>query len=248
MTERDTDAKAHPLVAAQLGRAGAPRILVVDDEPQLVRVLRPALSAGGYEMLEATTGREALKAIAAQAPDAVLLDLGLPDMDGKEALAQARAFSQIPIVVLSARDREAEKIAALDAGADDYVEKPFSIGELLARLRAALRHGARDAAAAVEVESAGLRVDLANRRVTKNGVAVKLTPKEYDLLATLARHPEKLLTHRQILTAVWGPAHLEDTQYLRVFIGQLRAKIEDDPSAPRIIVTDPGVGYRFVKT
>jgi two-component system KDP operon response regulator KdpE len=227
--------------------AGAPRILIVDDEPQLLRVLKPALSAGGYEVVEASSGRAALKAIAALAPDAVLLDLGLPDMDGKEVLAQARAFSQIPILILSARDREQEKIAALDAGADDYVEKPFSIGELLARLRAALRHGARDASPAAEVESLGLRVDLANRSVTKTGAPVRLTPKEYDLLATLARHPGKLLTHRQILTAVWGPAHGEDTQYLRVFVGQLRAKIEDDPAAPRIIVTDPGVGYRFVK-
>ncbi|WP_161912370.1 response regulator transcription factor [Methylosinus sp. C49] len=224
-----------------------PRILIVDDEPQMLRVLRPALVASGYETLEAATGREALKAIAASAPDAVLLDLGLPDMDGKEALRQARAFSQVPILILSARDREAEKIAALDAGADDYVEKPFSIGELLARLRAALRHGAKTVAEAAEIESGGLRIDLARRRVTKNGVAVKLTPKEYELLATLARHADRLLTHRQILTAVWGPAHGEDTQYLRVFIGQLRAKIEDDASAPAILLTELGVGYRFVK-
>jgi len=240
MAETERDAQGGPIL-------GAPRILVVDDEPQMLRVLRPALAAAGYEALFASTGREALRAIAASAPDAVLLDLGLPDMDGKEVLAQARSFSRTPIIILSARDREAEKIAALDAGADDYVEKPFSIGELLARLRAALRHGARDAGAAGEVESLGLRVDLAHRGVTKNGLAVKLTPKEYELLATLARHPGKLLTHRQILTAVWGPAHREDTQYLRVFVKQLRAKIEDDPSAPQLIVTDPGVGYRFVK-
>lgn len=240
MAETERDAQGRPIL-------GAPRILVVDDEPQMLRVLRPALAAAGYEALFASTGREALRAIAASAPDAVLLDLGLPDMDGKEVLAQARSFSRTPIIILSARDREAEKIAALDAGADDYVEKPFSIGELLARLRAALRHGARDSGAAGEVESLGLRVDLAHRGVTKNGLAVKLTPKEYELLATLARHPGKLLTHRQILTAVWGPAHREDTQYLRVFVKQLRAKIEDDPSAPQLIVTDPGVGYRFVK-
>ncbi|ATQ67557.1 MULTISPECIES: response regulator transcription factor [Methylosinus] len=228
--------------------ANAPRVLIVDDEPQLLRVLKPALAAGGYRTIEAASGREALRAIAALSPDAVLLDLGLPDMDGKEVLAQARAFSQVPILIVSARDREQEKIEALDAGADDYVEKPFSIGELLARLRAALRHGARDAGpAAAEVESLGLRIDLANRAVTRDGAPVKLTPKEYDLLATLARHPGKLLTHKQILTAVWGPAHGGDTQYLRVFIGQLRAKIEEDPSAPRLIVTDPGVGYRFVK-
>lgn len=224
-----------------------PRILVVDDEPQMLRVLRPALAASGYETLEAATGREALKAIAAYAPDAVLLDLGLPDMDGKEALGRARAFSQVPIIILSARDREAEKIAALDAGADDYVEKPFSIGELLARLRAALRHGARTATEASEIESGGLRIDFVRRLVTKNGAAVKLTPKEYKLLETLARHADRLLTHRQILTAVWGPAHGEDTQYLRVFVGQLRAKIEDDPAAPAIILTEPGVGYRFMR-
>lgn len=224
-----------------------PRILVVDDEPQMLRVLRPALAASGYETLEAATGREALKAIAAYAPDAVLLDLGLPDMDGKEALGRARAFSQVPIIILSARDREAEKIAALDAGADDYVEKPFSIGELLARLRAALRHGARTATEASEIESGGLRIDFVRRLVTKNGAAVKLTPKEYKLLETLARHADRLLTHRQLLTAVWGPAHGEDTQYLRVFVGQLRAKIEDDPAAPAIILTEPGVGYRFMR-
>lgn len=224
-----------------------PRILIVDDEPQMLRVLRPALAASGYETLEAATGREALKAIAAHAPDAVLLDLGLPDMDGKEVLRRARAFSQVPIIILSAREREAEKIAALDAGADDYVEKPFSIGELLARLRAALRHGGKTAAEASEIESGGLRIDLGRRLVTRNGVVVKLTPKEYELLATLARHADRLLTHRQILTAVWGPAHGEDTQYLRVFIGQLRAKIEEDAAAPKILVTEPGVGYRFVR-
>lgn len=224
-----------------------PRILIVDDEPQMLRVLRPALAASGYETLEAATGREALKAIAAHAPDAVLLDLGLPDMDGKEVLRRARAFSQVPIIILSAREREAEKIAALDAGADDYVEKPFSIGELLARLRAALRHGGKIGTEASEIESGGLRIDLGRRLVTRHGVAVKLTPKEYELLATLARHADRLLTHRQILTAVWGPAHGEDTQYLRVFIGQLRAKIEEDAAAPKILVTEPGVGYRFVR-
>lgn len=223
------------------------RVLIVDDEPQLRRVLRPALAACGYEVLEAATGRDALKAIAASAPDIVVLDLGLPDMDGKDVLAQARAFSQIPIVILSARDREAEKIGALDSGANDYVEKPFSIGELMARLRAALRHASRTGGEPGEVESYGLRVDMAKRLVTKNGKSIKLTPKEYDLLTALARHPGRLLTHSQILSSVWGPAHRQDTQYLRVFIGQLRAKIEDDAAAPKIVITEPGVGYRFAK-
>ncbi|MBY6241563.1 response regulator [Methylosinus sp. Sm6] len=223
------------------------RVLIVDDEPQLRRVLRPALAACGYEVIEAETGRGALEAIAASAPDVVVLDLGLPDMDGKDVLARARAFSQVPILILSARDREAEKIAALDSGADDYIEKPFSTGELMARLRAALRHGSRAADEPREIESCGLRVDMDRRLVTKNGQPIKLTPKEYDLLTTLARRPDRLLTHGQILSAVWGPAHRQDTHYLRVFIGQLRAKIEDDTAAPRIVLTEPGVGYRFVK-
>lgn len=223
------------------------RILVVDDEPQIHRVLRPALNACGYDVLEALTGRQALRMIAASAPDAVILDLGLPDIDGREVLSKARTFSATPILILSARDQEAEKIAALDAGANDYVEKPFGIGELLARLRAALRHSERGENEPAEIESGGLCVDLANHIVKKDGEPVRLTPKEYDVLGILARHAGRLLTHRQILTAVWGAAHQEDTQYLRVFIGQLRGKIEDDPSAPKIIVTEPAVGYRFVK-
>ncbi len=223
------------------------RILVVDDEPQIHRVLKPALTACGYDVLEALTGRQALKLIAASAPDAIILDLGLPDIDGREVLAQARTFSKTPILILSARDRETEKIAALDAGADDYVEKPFGIGELLARLRAALRHASQGESESTKIESGGLCIDLADHTVTKNGKAVRLTPKEYDVLTTLARHAGRLLTHRQILTAVWGPAHQEDTQYLRVFVGQLRGKVEDDVSSPQIILTEPGVGYRFVK-
>jgi two-component system, OmpR family, KDP operon response regulator KdpE len=223
------------------------RILVVDDEPQIHRVLRPALSACGYDVLEALTGRQALRMIAASAPDAIILDLGLPDIDGREVLIQARTFSKAPILILSARDQETEKIAALDAGANDYVEKPFGIGELLARLRAALRQASHGEQEPTEIESGGLRVDLSSHFITKNGEPVKLTPKEYDVLSILARHAGRLITHRQILTAVWGHAHQEDTQYLRVFIGQLRGKIEDDPSAPKIIVTEPAVGYRFVK-
>ena len=223
------------------------RVLVVDDEPQIHRILRPALKACGYEVLEAATGREALQIIAASAPDIVVLDLGLPDMDGKDVLREARAFSSIPIIILSARDRETEKISALDSGADDYVEKPFGIGELLARLRTALRHCGQGASETPIIESAGLCIDFENHLVTKSGVRVKLTPKEFDVLALLAQHAECLLTHRQILTAVWGQAHQDDAQYLRVVVGKLRSKIEDEASNPKIILTEPGIGYRFAK-
>jgi two-component system, OmpR family, KDP operon response regulator KdpE len=225
----------------------SPRVLVVDDEPEILRCLRPALTACGFEVLAAGDGKEALRAIAASAPDVVLLDLGLPDIDGKEVITQARAFSKAPIIVLSARDREAEKIMALDAGADDYVEKPFAIGELMARLRAAIRHASRDAGKIERIERGALIIDLAKRLVTRHGVTVKLTPKEYDLLAVLARDAGHLLTHRQLLTAVWGPAHRDDAQYLRVFIGQLRAKIEDNPATPSLILTELGAGYRFAE-
>ncbi len=222
-----------------------PRILVVDDEPQILRFLRPALEASGYEMRQAETGREALRLAANIAPDLIILDLGLPDMDGKEVLAQLRLFSKAPVVVLSARDRETEKIAALDLGADDYVEKPFAIGELLARLRAALRHASGGETAPTRIEVEGLVIDMERRVVTRDGLLIKLTPREYDLLCALARHAGRVLTHAQILNTVWGPAHKDDTQYLRVFVGQLRAKIEQDPGAPSIIRTEPGVGYRF---
>jgi len=221
------------------------RVLVVDDEPQIQRFLAPALTAAGYNVVSAASGREALRLIATNAPDVIVLDLGLPDIDGKDVLRDARAFSNAPIVVLSARDREAEKIAALDLGADDYVEKPFAIGELLARLRAALRRRAGSAAEPSKIEVDGLTVDLDKRRVIKNGATVKLTPREYDVLSVLARHAGRVVTHGRLLTSVWGPAHKDDTQYLRVFIGQLRAKIENDPGAPRIIQTESGVGYRF---
>ncbi|RFB80643.1 response regulator [Methylovirgula sp. 4M-Z18] len=223
------------------------RVLVVDDEAQIQRFLKPALTASNYEVLSAETGHEALRLAATQAPDIVMLDLGLPDMDGKEVLRGIRQFSQIPVIILSARDREAEKIAALDLGADDYVEKPFSIGELMARVRTALRHVSHSAAEKTRVEIEGLVVDTLKRTVTKRGIPVKLTPKEYDLLVVLVRHSGRVITHGQILSQVWGPAHKDDTQYLRVFIGQLRAKIEDDPTAPKIIMTEPGVGYRLTE-
>ncbi|MBY0612430.1 MAG: response regulator [Beijerinckiaceae bacterium] len=222
------------------------RILVVDDEPQIQRFLTPALVAAGYETLNAANAADALRLIATMAPDAVVLDLGLPDLDGKDVLRQLRAFCEVPVLVLSARDREAEKIAALDLGADDYIEKPFAIGELMARLRTALRRKAREAGEQTRVEIGPLVVDTLKRLVTKGGEVVRLTPKEYDLLVLLIRHAGRVVTHRQLLAAVWGPAHVEDTQYLRVFIGQLRAKIEPDPASPTIVTTEPGVGYRLV--
>ncbi len=221
-----------------------PRVLIVDDEPQIQRLLTVALTAAGYESLTAETGAEAVRLAATGAPDLIVLDLGLPDRDGKDVLREIRQFSKTPVVILSARDREAEKIEALDLGADDYVEKPFGIGELTARLRAALRHAADEAHPAQRIEIDGVAMDFDRRLVTRDGVAVRLTPKEYDLLAILFRNAGRVVTHRQILSAVWGPAHREDTQYLRVFIGQLRAKIEPDPTAPKIVKTEPGVGYR----
>jgi two-component system KDP operon response regulator KdpE len=226
--------------------AHRPRVLVIDDEPQIHRFLQPALEAAGYEPGRADTAAEGLKEIALKAPDAVVLDLGLPDMDGKEALVKARAFYDGPIIILSARDRETEKIDALDLGADDYVEKPFGVGELLARLRVALRHRLLRQGAEPVVTAGDLTIDLVKRLVTRAGQAVKLSPKEYELLTQLVSGAGKVLSHRQLLTAVWGPAHADDVQYLRVFVAQLRGKIEPDPGAPSLISTEPGVGYRWL--
>ena len=225
--------------------ASRPRILVVDDEPQIHRFIGPALDAAGYEPVRADDGASALREIARKPPDAVVLDLGLPDMDGKEVLVKARAFYAGPILILSARDRETEKIDALDLGADDYVEKPFGIGEFLARLRVALRHRLLKDGAEPVVTVGDLTIDMERRRITRAGEPVRLSPKEYDLLARLVAGGGRVITHRQLLTAVWGPAHVEDVQYLRVFVGQLRQKIEADPAAPKLIATEPGVGYRF---
>ena len=224
------------------------RVLVVDDEAQIIRFLRPSLIAAGYVVDTATTGSEALKLAATGSPEVVVLDLGLPDMDGKDVIRKLREWSDVPVIVLSARDRESEKIAALDLGADDYVNKPFGIGELMARMRSSLRHRAnvkgQGAMTSETLTVHGLELDVKNHRVLQSAEQVKLTPKEFDLLHLLLRNAGKVLTHRQILTAVWGPAHTEDTQYLRVFIGQLRQKLEADPSDPKLIQTETGIGYR----
>jgi two-component system KDP operon response regulator KdpE len=223
------------------------RILVVDDEPQIQRFLQPALTAAGYIPITATTAVEAERLSATQAPDLMILDLGLPDKDGRDVIRSVRAWSKLPIIVLSARDTEIDKIDALDLGADDYVEKPFSIGELLARVRSALRHREPATLAASRLEHDGLVIDLAKRSVTRDGTPVHLTPKEYDLLAHMARHAGLVLTHRQLLSAVWGPAHTEDVHYLRVFIGQLRGKIDRDGASSSLIRTEQGIGYRFAE-
>jgi two-component system KDP operon response regulator KdpE len=223
-----------------------PRILVVDDEPQIQRFLKPALSVSDFEVLTAATAREALRLVTARSPDLVILDLGLPDADGKSVIAEIRAFSQVPIIVLSARDREQEKVEALDLGADDYVEKPFGIAELLARIRSALRRTAESEDRQEVYQVGGLSVDVQKRSVVRNGEAIHLTPKEYDLLLLLIRNHGRVMTHRQLLSAVWGPAHVGDVQYLRVAIGQLRAKIEHEPGSPRRILNEPAVGYRLV--
>ena len=224
------------------------RVLLVDDEAAIVRFLKPALEANEYETISAGTVAEAVKRIAAEAPDIVLLDLGLPDGDGKDVIRRAREWSDVPIIVLSAREREAEKIDSLDLGADDYVNKPFNVGELMARMRTALRHRMQRKAELPVLRIGDLEIDAVRHRVTRAGSELKLTPKEFELLSFMARHAGRVVTHRQILAAVWGPAHTEDTQYLRVYIGQLRQKIEAKADDPRIILTEPGIGYRIAET
>ncbi len=223
------------------------QVLVVDDEAAILRFLKPALEANDYEMASAGTVAEAIKSIAARPPDIVLLDLGLPDGDGKDVLRRAREWSDVPIVILSARERETEKIEALDLGADDYVNKPFNVGELLARMRAALRHRIQRKAEIPVLRVGNLEVDAVRHRATRSGTEIKLTPKEFELLSFLARHAGRVLTHKQILAAVWGPAHTEDTQYLRVYVGQLRQKFEENPDDPRLILTESGIGYRIAE-
>ncbi|WP_114912219.1 response regulator [Acidibrevibacterium fodinaquatile] len=219
------------------------RILVIDDEPQIHRFLRPALEAAGFAVIAAETAAEGLQLIAGQAPDLVLLDLGLPDLDGQEVLRRLRGFSDVPVIVLSAREREAEKIAALDNGADDYVEKPFALGELLARTRAALRRVTHLVETTEIIRAGAIEIDLARHEVRRDGATIALTPREFAVLALLARHHGRVLTHRQILTTLWGPAHAEDIAYLRVSVWQLRRKLGD--GAERLLVNEPGIGYRL---
>jgi two-component system KDP operon response regulator KdpE len=221
-------------------------LLVVDDEPQLLRVLRPTLTAAGYEVTTAENGEQALSTAAGSRFDAILLDLGLPDLDGKEVIQRVREWSDVPILVLSARDIEQEKIEALDRGADDFINKPFAVGELLARIRAALRGAERRYSTTAAFRAGDLCMDFSTRRTLIMGEEVKLTRREYDLLRTLARHAGKVVTHKQIIAAVWGAESSADAQFVRVLVGQLRQKIEEEPSSPKILITEPGLGYRLI--
>jgi two-component system, OmpR family, KDP operon response regulator KdpE len=222
------------------------QILLVDDEPSIQRAMAPLLRSLGYTVSVAGTGREALAAFERQRPDLVILDLGLPDMDGSEVCRAVRDRAETPILILSARGTEKDKVAALDQGADDYVTKPFGIDELMARVRAALRRGGPLAAEeAASFDAGDFRIDMDARRVHTQGREVRLTPKEFDLFVYMARHPNRVLTHAALLEAVWGQASQEQPEYLRVFMGQLRKKLEPDPSNPRYLVTEPWVGYRF---
>ena len=222
-------------------------VLVIEDEPEIRRFLRTTLPVHGFRLYEVATGRDALTEAKARNPDLILLDLGLPDLDGNEVIRQVREWTATPIIVLSAREREVEKIDALDLGADDYVNKPFNVGELLARMRTALRHRMQRKAEIPVLRVGNLEVDAVRHRAIRTGVELKLTPKEFELLLFLAKHAGRVITHKQILTAVWGPAHTHDTQYLRVYIGQLRQKIEEHPDDPHIILTEPGIGYRIAE-
>ena len=224
------------------------KIVVIDDELQMRRFLKASFDPADTELLEAEAGEEGMRLIARVNPDVVLLDLGLPDIDGIDVTRRLREWTEVPIIVLSARGREKDKIEALDAGADDYLTKPFGVGELLARIRVTLRHAARSKGATPDPEfvSGNLRVDVAMRQVFVDGVQIHLTPIEFKLLGMLVRHAGMVLTHKQLLAEVWGPAYSDETHYLRVYMGQLRHKLETDPARPRHITTEPGVGYRLL--
>jgi two-component system KDP operon response regulator KdpE len=221
------------------------RVLVIDDEPQIRKLLRVSLGAHGYDVHESISGMESVTQAADIKPDLVILDLGLPDIDGKEVVRRLREWSDVPILILTARDQEKEKIDALDAGADDYITKPFSMGELLARMRVSVRRAAHSGDDPV-IQCGDLSIDLAQRRVMVDNQEIKLTPTEYDILKILAQNAGKVLTHRQLLKAVWGDTYSDDTHYIRVYIGQLRRKIEPNPTQPKYIVTESGVGYRLM--
>jgi two-component system, OmpR family, KDP operon response regulator KdpE len=223
------------------------QILLIEDEPQMRRFLRITLQSQGFRLIEAGTGQEGLQQAAARNPDIVLLDLGLPDLDGLEVTTRLREWTQTPIIVISAREQELDKVKALDAGADDYLTKPFNAGELLARIRVALRHALRQRSGQNEpvFTSDDLSVDLALRRVFVRDGEVHLTPTEYKLLQVLIHHAGKVVTHRQMLLEVWGVAHVNEVQYLRVHMSQLRHKIEEEPARPRLLLNEPGVGYRL---
>jgi two-component system KDP operon response regulator KdpE len=220
-------------------------VLVVDDEVQIRRFLRISLEANGCRVYETDNGQDALAKTAQLHPDLVILDLSLPDMDGLDVLSRLREWTQTPVIVLSVRDADRDKVAALDAGADDYLTKPFSMDELMARLRVAQRHAQPEPENPI-FTAGDLQVDLNRRLVSVKGQPVKLTPTEYALLRLMIQHAGKVLTHRQILKEVWGPEYINETHYLRVYFAQLRQKIEDDPALPRIILTEPGVGYRLL--
>lgn len=222
------------------------RILLIEDDPGIRKFLRVALEAHGFTLEEDASGKGGIAKAATMQPDLVVLDLGLPDMDGKAVIKRIREWSKVPILILSVRQSEEEKVAALDAGANDYVVKPFGIAEMLARVRALLRSAPGGAAPDTEIVRGDLRIDLARHEVALAGDPVKLTRKEFDLLVLLGRNAGRIVTHRQLLADLWGPAHEHDLQYLRVFIGRLRAKLGDDPAAPRFILNEPGVGYRFL--
>jgi len=224
----------------------SPRVLVIDDEPQIRRFLDIGLRAEGYEVLLAATGAEGLALAATQSPDLVILDLGLPDMEGHAVLAELRQWSQLPVLMLSVRNAESEKVSALDQGANDYMTKPFGIQELMARLRALLRNRPGEPEHPPRYDDGHLAVDLARREVSLDGAPLALTRKEYAVLALLLQHAGRVVTQQQLLREVWGPTHTSDSQYLRIVIGKLRQKLGDDPANPRWLKTEPGVGHRFI--